>query len=271
MDWIGSKTPDRFTETPWSTSSRGALDYPDFDEEYFEWIDLLESVSDAKSTFVFLELGAGYGRWSARAAHAARQKNKLYRLGLAEASPDHVAQLQEMMKLNDVATSDYEIFNVAISGHRGVVQFKIGWPDGLEPKCWYGQAVTTNDMLDAVCVGEKGGFPLLRMRDGWKVITIPTTPLSDVIRLYDFVDLADFDLQGTEADAIEESIDQLNSRVRRLHIGTHSREIEHRLRDLLFQHGWRCLRDFQSQSESDTPFGRIRFIDGVQSWINPRL
>ena len=39
------------------------LPYPDFCEEYFEWIDVLESVLAADQQFVMIELGAGYGRW----------------------------------------------------------------------------------------------------------------------------------------------------------------------------------------------------------------
>jgi len=40
-----------------------STDYPPFDEEYFEWIDILESVIESKRHFTMFELGAGYGRW----------------------------------------------------------------------------------------------------------------------------------------------------------------------------------------------------------------
>lgn len=35
---------------------------PAFDEEYFEWIDLLEAVTEATGEFTMIELGAGWGR-----------------------------------------------------------------------------------------------------------------------------------------------------------------------------------------------------------------
>jgi hypothetical protein len=41
---------------------------PGFNEEYFEWIDIFESVKNAKNEFVMFELGAGFGRWIVRAA-----------------------------------------------------------------------------------------------------------------------------------------------------------------------------------------------------------
>jgi hypothetical protein len=51
-------------------------DLPPFDYEYFEWVDLLQAVKEAENTFTIVEVGAGYGRWSSRAALAARQLGK---------------------------------------------------------------------------------------------------------------------------------------------------------------------------------------------------
>src|SRR5215208_802824 len=48
--------------------------YPIFDEEYFEWIDILETAAAATDRYVMIELGAGYGRWSVRAALAAARR-----------------------------------------------------------------------------------------------------------------------------------------------------------------------------------------------------
>jgi hypothetical protein len=40
-------------------------DYPVFDEEYFEWIDLLQTLNAAEERFTMLELGrAGAAVWS---------------------------------------------------------------------------------------------------------------------------------------------------------------------------------------------------------------
>src|ERR1700674_238080 len=51
--------------------------YPIFDEEYFEWIDLLQAVNGAEERFTMLELGAGWGRWIANAAAALRQRSNV--------------------------------------------------------------------------------------------------------------------------------------------------------------------------------------------------
>lgn len=271
VHWIGDKTPARFYGQPWQPHARSGVEYPPFDEEYFEWIDVLEGARDARGTFVFLELGAGYGRWSARAACAARQLGKSFRLGMAEAAPRHITQLLEVMEVNGINPSLFDVYKSAITARHETINFVVGWPGGKEPPSWYGQAITSNSMQGAELIGEHDGFPLWRMLDDWKVIKIPAMPLSEVIKNYQVVDVADFDLQGAEADAIEESLDLLGERVRRLHIGTHGHDIEARLREMLQARGWLCLRDYPCHGESDTPYGRIAFVDGVQSWINPKL
>jgi hypothetical protein len=87
----------------------------------------------------------------------------------------------------------------------------------------------------------------------------------------DFIDLIDLDVQGEELKVLSSSVDLINARVGRLHIGTHSPEIESGLRQLLASQGWRCDADFGCCRENDTPFGPVMFLDGVQSWVNPRL
>ena len=48
----------------------GRSAYPSFNEEYFEWVDVLEAVVARAGMFTMLELGAGWGRWLANAAAA---------------------------------------------------------------------------------------------------------------------------------------------------------------------------------------------------------
>jgi hypothetical protein len=59
--------------------------------------------------------------------------------------------------------------------------------------------------------------------------------------------------------------------VKRVHVGTHSREIEDGLRRLFRALGWQSLADYACLSSATTPFGMVSFRDGVQSWLNPRF
>jgi len=59
IDFLGCKIRHEF----WPSSLRTGIPkrtYPPFDEEYFEWIDLLESVVQAQGTYTIVELGAGF-------------------------------------------------------------------------------------------------------------------------------------------------------------------------------------------------------------------
>ncbi len=242
---------------------------PAYDEEYFEWIDVLEAVDEAGDVFTMLELGAGFGRWSARGALAARQRGKPVRLGLAEADPRHIGWIRRNMADNGVATGDYRIFPAAVAGTHGQATFAVGKPAAEGETEWFGQSVVEG--RPGAVVGDYHGAPLVALDGGWTGIVVPQVPLSEILGCYGLIDLADFDLQGCEADAIEEAIRPLTRQVRRLHIGTHGPQIEARLRQVLGRHGWVCLRDFAVGQDQDTPFGRMGFVDGVQSWLNPRL
>ena len=79
------------------------------------------------------------------------------------------------------------------------------------------------------------------------------------------------DIEGQELPTIRSTIDELDRKLKRLHIGTHGKEIEDELRQLLSSHGWDCLADYSVFSTSETPWGTINFENGVQSWVNPRL
>jgi len=268
--YIGDRVRAQFVDWPLiRTDTTVWPRLPAYDEEYFEWIDLLEAVDAAGPVFTMLELGAGFGRWSARGALAARQRGKTVRLGLAEAEPKHLEWLKQHLADNNVSPGDYQVHAAAIAGTRGQATFAVGKITNAGEE-WFGQAVVDIESAGRPAAGDYYGRPLLDLGGGMTAITVPQAPLSDVLADYGMIDLADFDLQGSEADAIEEAIRPLTRQVRRVHIGTHGKDIEVRLRRVLQAAGWVCLRDYSVGRQNDTAFGRITFVDGVQSWINPR-
>ncbi len=79
------------------------------------------------------------------------------------------------------------------------------------------------------------------------------------------------DIQGNEFIVIQEAMEIINRRIKCLHIGTHSNEIEAQLRTLLQGNGWRLIRDYPLARVNATEYGNITFVDGVQTWHNTRL
>lgn len=245
---------------------------PRVDEELFEWMDVLESAEAARGVFTVLELGACYGRWGVRSVLAARRIGKSAKIGFAEAAPKHVEWLKTTLEDNGVRPFEYRICNAAIDDAPGDAAFVVGMPShASDVTSWYGQAsVPDYKAIDCPTIGTYYGTPLHEAGGGWKFIMVPQVPMSALLDDYAQIDLVDMDLQGTEARAVAEAIAPLTAKVRKLHIGTHSADIEDSLRDTLNNAGWICIRDYPCGQQNDTPFGRCTFVDGVQTWMNPR-
>jgi hypothetical protein len=103
---------------------------------------------------------------------------------------------------------------------------------------------------------------------GWGTAEVEVTTLAKTLP-FGRIDLVDMDIQGAEARVIASAMGILSDRVRRLHIGTHSAQVEAQLHDTLQAAGWTCVRSYPCGTLTETPFGVVRFGDGVQSWTNP--
>lgn len=251
-------------------------DLPKFDEEYFEWVDILESILQAKDSYTFVELGAGFGRWAAVGLLAARLKGiKTLHAILVEAEPKHVEWAHRHMVDNAILPSQYKVYEAAVGGKKDKVLFMVEPPPSFGvkgPQEWYGQAVSSGYTEDPSAKDFQTymGKPVLTYSTGWGAIEVDMIPIGDVLKDVNVVDMLDMDIQGAEADVIENGLDVLNKKVKRMHIGTHSHEVEARIQKALSTHGWIKLLDYPCNTISQTPFGTISFQDGVQSWMNPR-
>src|SRR5688500_9494985 len=88
------------------------------DNEYFEWLDVVDAVdrylaSAAARPFVFVELGAGYGRWSERAITCLLQRNPLadYRIIAVEADPGHYRTLGPYFTKHGISLERCKLIN----------------------------------------------------------------------------------------------------------------------------------------------------------------
>mmetsp|Transcript_72702 Transcript_72702/g.236067 ORF Transcript_72702/g.236067 Transcript_72702/m.236067 type:complete len:129 (+) Transcript_72702:215-601(+) len=76
-------------------------------------------------------------------------------------------------------------------------------------------------------------------------------------------DLVDMDIQGSELEIISNELPSLTSRVRRLHVSTHSRAIHIAVLDNLRAEGWSILREFPPLAVNRWPlYGRFVSVDG---------
>jgi FkbM family methyltransferase len=223
---------------------------PPVDEEYFEFIDVLQTVAAASSQFTMIELGAGYGRWLVRAACAMRRGKRLpVRLVGVEAEPEHFRWLGLHLADNGLRPQDHQLIEAAVAAEDGEVCFHTG-----KPAEWYGQSVVP---------AQNGHNP--------DVKRVPAISLRTLLAGLEQVDLLDIDVQGAEFEVLNAAAGELDTQVKRLHVGTHNHEVEAGIRDLFTDLGWLCLNDYPCSSKTMTPFGQVQFQDGVQTWLNPKL
>ncbi len=268
--------------------------YPPFNEEYFEWIDLLEAVITAKSSFTMVELGAGWGRWLCRGVTALRQYDKAlpYHLIGIEAEPTHFQWMGEHLVENGIDLTKCTLVQSAITKRDGMCNFLVG-----DPSECYGQHILIQGSRDGgqtnrlrfysnyAISSVKAGcsyllhfnfMPIIRFflpflkkmqGDGQQAKAIS---LRTLLRDVDSVDLIDSDIQGSEFDVFSALPKKDFAKIKRIHIGTHSPIVEAQLRRLFTKLGWRNIYDFPMRQTITTEYGEIYFQDGVQSWTNPK-
>ncbi|MDB5311012.1 MAG: methyltransferase FkbM family [Gemmataceae bacterium] len=264
VNFLGVLTNTLFAD--WPESPRGIVSpsYPDFDEEYFEWIDLLEAVTEARDHFTMIELGAGWGRWLANGVAAARQYGNIpYQVIGVEAEPNHFEWLKQHLDSNDVDPARRKLIEAAVSRHDGTECFLVG-----DAQKWYGQSIISPSFRSRLAgvVSKALGYSTNAM---WK--KVKAISLATLLDPLDSVDLIDLDVQGSELAVLTAVPDQLAKKVKRLHIGTHTQKIEVGLVNFLTPIGFEIRNNYAFGSEAETPYGKIKFQDGVQTWVNPRL
>lgn len=223
------------------------LPLPAVSEEYFEYIDVLESVvayhkqvpehAVPQRPFTMLELGAGFGFWTLTAHAALRQlrPRAVYEFALMEIDFGKQAMLRQTLALNDVLPSSTRLVHSALGDRDdtdGVIQNgNVGWyaVHACDPK--------HPEVAEAGCRGKKFLGPKSE-RDPAEIKKLngavaPITSLPTILAKYNVVDLLDMDVQGAEwtifsepevgepSEATRAAFDALDAKVLRVHIGTH--------------------------------------------------
>lgn len=276
VDFLGTITRYAFEEDMSSackdrTNQTTPANLPEFNEEYFEWVELLESVKQAKNRYVFVELGARYGRWAVRASQALKRLNPMpFHAVAVEAEPTHFEFLKLHFSDNGLDPCDHRLIRAAVWRKRGLVKFYIGNASG-----WYGQFIAQSGALSLLRQWTMAFLHLVFYRLGLiqscqqHVVWVPAVTLHEILSECQYVDLLDMDIQGAELDVVTSGIKALNDKVRRIHIGTHNSIAEEGLRRIFSDNGWLNIWDYQCNNTNETPYGSIFFQDGVQTWVNP--
>ena len=275
VDGLGIRTDPSFMDmSHWKIKEFVPAAEPPFDHNYFEWIDVLCAVAEAREKFVMVELGAGYGPWLVAAAVALRQIGgpPCLLLGV-EAEPTRFKWMFKHFRDNNIDPGLHRFHRAAIVPEGGP---KKAWFQVGDPRTTYGASLRPERTVPTIVshrwLGVKAAVQraVSRLLGKARPQRVATTTLSTILADIAHVDLLDLDIQGAELPVLQSAIDILNTKVRRVHIGTHGRDIEAELRTLFSRNGWKSIFDYPMDSLSETPYGTISFQDGVQSWLNTR-
>jgi FkbM family methyltransferase len=276
MDFLGTTARREFLQSAIGpTPSYLETNYPPANEDLYAWIDLLTAVLGAGQSFTMMELGAGFGLWSMRAAKAVQQRRGIpFKIVAVEAEPHHFSWLNITFADNGLNPADHRLIEAAVSDSPGTALFYVASPDleSSTPREWWGQSLIKDYEAVAEMAGSTGeGRPVAVLKSGWRGVEVARITLNELLGEHELVDFIHMDVQGQELPAVRASIDLLDEKVKYLHIGTHSREIETELREILGRHRWTCHADWPGNQEQRTPFGVLRLQDGIQSWANPKF
>ena len=223
--------------------------------EYCGLLSAIERRGTDRGTYNAVELGAGWGPWiSASGVVAKRVGFKEVNLVGVEAAHEKIRLMHEHLERNKLSAKVIhgaawrENTTLTFPCDRPINDHGMGVANGLVDKDYRGFDVTSVDVsaydLPTICKGMA------------------------------IVDYIASDIQGAEHETFSAAIDFLNTSVRHVFIGTHSRLIEGKLMELFYDAGWDLLWEKPCRMKFDrtrpTLLGMVS-RDGEQFWRNPRL
>lgn len=276
IDGFGVKT--RYDCVPFEkreTLTRERLQFPvpddGFHAEAIEYVALIDAFQrfSGQGEFCAVEVGAAWGPWIGLAGVLAKKQGlQTVRLVGVEASPDRFGLMRRHFALNELRPEqaleesaqlggvETRLFNGAIWTHDGEIWF----PD--------------SDVVDmgAAAAAECQASDYRGMQLAQKAV--PCRRLDTLLVGIDSVDFMHVDIQGAEWQVVASQIDWLGRHVKALMLATHSRVIEGRLMDLLFEQGWQLQREKPCRVDWHSPQGELvgkTLADGSQYWLNKRF
>jgi len=243
------------------------LPIPDdgFHAETIEYVACLTSIENVGSTYTMFELGAGWGPWMSIAGTAAKRKG-ISTINLIGVEGEHnkMSFIKKHLTENGLRPDTEEmkacLNNVNTTIYDGVINTTgndMEFPDA------------DHDAYGASLVEGVGNGLFL------KNSLVKGYSLSAISSEYDYIDFVHIDIQGYEEELVSKSINILKKKVKFLFIGTHSREIEGHLINILYENNFRLIREQPCRvlwpESKPNNFIDTTIKDGGQFWINRQL
>jgi hypothetical protein len=254
-------------------------------ESFFEWLNVLNAVSDAEGMLTVVSLGAHYGRFLVNAAALAAAINPMpFHLVAVEADPTQTGYVRQHFANNGIDPAEHAVINAAVGADNRPLLFPTGAGTGANTA--FTKPIDRASIAEQIVARDLAPHVVRRMfADGTTGLDLPLYPggpagqlvlvscltVADVVAPYDRIDYLEADIQGAEEVAFPPARRILKRKVRRLHIGTHGEAVHADLLRQFVEDGWRVEADYYPGAQHLSPFGAFRTNDGILTLGNPDL
>ena len=258
-------------------------------EDWFEAVTWVEAAKAARGTFTMMTLGAAYGAQAVGACLALKALNPMpYKLVAVDGDPENIEWTAEHFRNNGIDADNQWLVHAAVSDTNAPVLFPVGAPtsgsqnavasnEKAARQAYFDEFVkagTSTEALRMLLLQGTTGIKknLVEGRDFIAEIKmVSAVTLADLLGPFEVVDLIEADMQQSEIVAFPPFMALLKRKVRRVHIGTHGRDVHDELARLFRRDGWEVLFDFAPNSQFETSLGRFATNDGILAAVNPSL
>jgi hypothetical protein len=291
VDFLGILTEGRFIWNAAGPVAGGHLTtnrptVESYGEGWFEVADWLASARDARRRYVAVSLGAAYGAQLVGAFKALQALNPLPALLVAvDPVPENCVWVRSHMRTNGIDPDEHWIIEAAVAPDNEPVLFPVGAPGSglnssievntpqfrqtavdLLKRDGASERVLTNILLhNSTGIVREFGFGL-----SGEIKFVSAVTLRDVLAPIDRVDLLETDIQRSEGEIFPPAMALVNRKVRRVHIGTHGRDVHDMLVALFARAGWEIVFDY-GPGKHLTPRGPLELGDGILTARNPAV
>ena len=256
-------------------------------EGWFEAVNQVEAARNARGSFVMVSLGACYGAQTVGSYLALQKVNPMdCKLVAVEPEPENIAWIARHFIDNGIEPNDHWLVPLVISNTNNPVFFPVGSPGTGAQNCYAtNEAAARAQYIDAILakgnVAEGLRGLLLHNTTGLRKDLIPGFPaeikmlsaltLDEILGPFNKVDYLEVDIQQSEGIVFPPKMNLIKRKVRRIHFGTHGKDVHKDLSDNFRRLGWEIIFDYEPNSEYNTDFGSFALNDGVLSVVNPAV
>lgn len=258
-------------------------------EYWFEVVDWVLAVKEAREKFVMITLGALFGYQVVGCSRALQLLNPLpSKLVAVEPIPENVEWTKRHMRDNGIDPDDHWIVQAVVSDCNDPVFFPVGSPGlGAQNCIATNEAAARQQYVDQIIgngdVEAALGNLILKNTTGLQkdiiagtasfgeIKLVSAVTLGDILGPLDRVDLLEADIQQSEIIVFPPFRQLLKRKVHRIHLGTHGRDVHHSLHRMFVDDGWDIVFNYEPESRHITELGSFTTNDGILSVRNPAV